>query len=614
MSRLNEYNITKMNNLFSYLLQFILLLLLIVISINQVLGQESPNTWQCVKYYPQNNEQNINPDTQLKLIFPTPPTLGMSGIIYIYEASSNTLIDSIDMSIPPGPKNSRTPAPYDKMVYKNDPWDPANGYTRANPPPVLPPLESQYQRKYIGGTKESDVYHFYPVLIDENTAIITLHQQLEYDKTYYVRVDKGIFSYMGKDSLMITHDHEWKFSTKKSSPALEVNQFVVAADGSGDFNTIQGALEFIPDNHSSKMRLLIKNGTYYEIIYVRNKKNVIILGENRDSVIIAYPNNGFLNARPTTGSREEMISKFRNRRSIFALDNCNDILLINLTIFSIGDAPAQNEGLLIKGDRNIVFNVTIVGSGDALQANGNIYIENSSIKGFGDNVLGHGAVFFKNCDFISTYGPHLWVRNSKENHGNVLLNCTLRTVGNIETVIARAPGSQNYSFPYAEAVLINCKLHGIRPEGWGQVGPDKSNLRYWEYNSRSLTDESPIDVSQRVSYSKQLTLKNDSLTIANYSNPSYILDGWIPSFAPIIIRQPNAKTAKVGENVEFSIEVASIPDPVYQWYKDGVAIKDAQSPILKIDDVCLQNMGDYWVQVNNDYGINTSKKVSLKVL
>ena len=90
-----------------------------------------------------------------------------------------------------------------------------------------------------------------------------------------------------------------------------------------------------------------------------------------------------------------MIKRFRNRRSVFAAHNSNGIKLLNFSVISIGDAPAQAEGLLVRGDEILVENVTIDASGDALQATGKIYMENVSIKGDGDNVLGYGAVFLK---------------------------------------------------------------------------------------------------------------------------------------------------------------------------------------------------------------------------
>ena len=50
-------------------------------------------------------------------------------------------------------------------------------------------------------------------------------------------------------------------------------------------------------------------------------------------------------------------------------------------------------------------------------------------------------------------------------------------------------------------------------------------MHHWEFNSTNLSDGTPVDVSQRKAESKQLTKERDADTIANYSNPAYVL-GW----------------------------------------------------------------------------------------
>ena len=144
---------------------------------------------------------------------------------------------------------------------------------------------------------------------------------------------------------------------------------------------------------------------------------------------------------------------------------------------------------------------------------------------------------------------HLWVRNTKANHGNVLLNCTLRTIGDVETTIARAPNSNGKTYPYVEAVLINCKLEGIRPEGWGKTADTTDDIRYWEFNSTNLVDNKPADIRQRSAVSKQLTLEKDAALINNYKDPAYVLGGWIPVMAPVITSQLASMSIQKGQSV-----------------------------------------------------------------
>lgn len=557
--------------------------------------------------FPVNNATEINPDIQLKLTFSEKPILNNSGEIRIYDAQNDSLVDLLDLSIPPGPKNNRAPAPYDSMIY-------------ASVPDVLytvraPDTSSThvYQKNYIGGHSEADAYHFYPVLIHENTATICLHNnRLGYNKTYYVKIDPQTFSLNSGIFQGITEKKGWTFTTKKNPPSLDSDWLVVSADGTGDFNTVQGAIDFIPENNPERKTIFIKNGRYEEIVYFRNKENVTFLGEDQEKVLICYANNGVFNNKIMSPD-PALAHGYHNLRTVFALNSSSGIRLANFTIRSLGEKPAQAEALLLKGEKIIVNHVNIEGSGDALQATGTIYISDSKIQGFGDNVLGYGAVFFKNCDFVSTYGPHMWIRNSDANHGNVCVNCTFRTIGDVFTTIARTNDNHGDGYPYCESVIIDCALEGIKPEGWSAKGKGITHIHYWEHNSINLSDGKPVDVSQRSSITRQLTMEKDSAIINNYKNPTYVLGGWTPSMAPLILTQPVSKKVEKGETAMIGVEVAAVPEATYQWLKDGKPIKGATRTTLKIEHANINDTGTYTVAINNNAGNFISGKAVLTI-
>ncbi|MCD8186357.1 MAG: pectinesterase family protein, partial [Rikenellaceae bacterium] len=365
-------------------------------------------------------------------------------------------------------------------------------------------------------------------LLDGNVArIYPHHHRLEYGRSYYVLIDSGVFTLPDGGEFEIQDKKQWTFTVKAEGPAADASRIVVSADGTADFTTVQGAIDFLPKGQPAPVTIFIRNGIYEEIINCVNRHQLKIIGEDREKVIIRYPNNGVFNTKIV--SPDPLQNKgCHNMRAVMAVYDSSEMMVADLTLHCMGEAPAQAEALLIKGDKMIVDNVSMEGSRDALQANGRIYVRNSKIQGFGDNVLGDGAVFSQDCDFVSTYGPHLWVRNTDKNHGNVLVNCTLRTIGDVQTHIARAPDNHGIQYPYCEAVLIDCKLDGIRPEGWGRVTENPVHVRYWEYNSTDLHTGQPVDVSQRHPASRQLTMENDAQLIASYRDPAYVLEGWTP--------------------------------------------------------------------------------------
>ncbi len=561
---------------------------------------------------PANNAQNVNPDTHLVITFPDQPNLGSSGQVRIYDAADDRLIDTLDLSIPPGPTEpDKTKVPYTPIPYQYLPGKFTNANTRPGTPSgAALPTPDTYQLTIIGGF--TDAFHFYPVIIHGSTATIYPHNNLlEYNKTYYIQIDPEVLTTPDNSFPGINDKTAWTFSTKTAPPPANSQYLTVSADGSGSFNTVQGAIDSTPDYSTKPITIFIKNGDYEEIVYFRNKSNLTIIGESRENVIVHYANNEVFNPHPLNVATNEWPGTFPSRRAAFMVDHSTDINLVNMTIMTT--AKGQAEGLLLAGERIICSDLTIVGDGDALQSNGPVYLKNCSVTGGGDIVLGRGPTFFDRCRMYSTGYVYMWIRNTEANHGNIFLNCSFKTLNGRQTEIARAPQNKKYNYPHAEAVLLNCALEGISPVGWGRICDDCTNIHYWEYNSTSLADGTPVDTSQRHPASRQLKMPDDAETIINYSTPAYILGGWQPQLAPLILSQPDNLTVQPGHTAELSVKTAAVPDPVCQWYKNGTAITGCTKPTLKIKNADANDSGQYTVTFTNDSGSCTSRPIALTV-
>ncbi len=70
-----------------------------------------------------------------------------------------------------------------------------------------------------------------------------------------------------------------------STTAFAENEIIVAQDGSGNFKSIQEAINSLPAEGKGQRVIVIKKGTYREKLFV--EKNFITLrGENRDETTI----------------------------------------------------------------------------------------------------------------------------------------------------------------------------------------------------------------------------------------------------------------------------------------------------------------------------------------
>ncbi|MDE6407783.1 MAG: hypothetical protein K2K48_03270 [Anaeroplasmataceae bacterium] len=464
--------------------------------------------------FPENNSKNVCIDTELILTFDEKPILNEKGFIKVFDYNTDKLIDCIDLSLPAGPtKSKQNPlADYIKKPYeyKNDVV--TNKNTIAGTPSAdYIKSDEKYQLTIIGGF--SDGFHFYPAYVKENSVHIQLHQNLlEYNRKYYVLIDcdivQGFKGFSKKD--------DWTFSTKHSFPATK--NLTVSKNGNGDFRTVQGALDFIPNHIDKKSHytIFVENGDYQELVYFRNKDYVTIIGESRDGVIIHYANNEVFNPHPELIKTNERPGTFPSRRAAFAIDNCTHIVLKNLTIKN--DAYGQAEGLLVNGKNNYFKNVHIIGSGDALQTNGSAYYDNCIIDGHGDTILGRGPTYFYKTT-INSINAFMWIRNTKENHGNIFVKCIFNGKGE-DAVIARLPNNHGQQYPDAECVLIDCELNNIPPIGFDPI--DTLTVNLCEYNSHDKQGN-PIDMSLRHKIVKALVLERDAKIIENYSNYQYVL-------------------------------------------------------------------------------------------
>ena len=468
--------------------------------------------------FPANGAVGVNVDTHLRITFPEAPVIGTSGWIRIYDVDSGAYVDSLDLSVPAGPTESRTYAP--DIDYTQVPYDysrtevPTNRNTvPGTPSGTAEPTPPEYQLTIIGGF--TDAFHFHPVLVRGHTAVIYPHNNvLEYGHKYRVDIDKGIFPAMpGK----------WTFTTAAEPPSL-TDTLVVDASGAGDFCTLQGALDLIPDFSPDPVVIRVMPGDYEEIVYVRNKAHVTILGSGADVTRVHYANNEVFNPHPLTVKTNERAGTFPQRRAAVAFDHCADLVLRDITFAT--DLMGQAEGLFLNGDRIALYGVHIIGDGDALQANGTIYLEGCEIDGGGDTILGRGSLFAYRSAFRNRGGPFTWVRNFKPAHGDVFVECTFESTTDVPADYGRSIFNHGSTYPDAEMVLLDCRVRNLHPLGWSALGEPTVNML--EYNTLDMDSGEPVDVSGRHKYSRQLVLPRDAGLIDSYRNPGYVLAGWEP--------------------------------------------------------------------------------------
>jgi hypothetical protein len=90
----------------------------------------------------------------------------------------------------------------------------------------------------------------------------------------------------------------------------------------------------------------------------------------------------------------------------------------------------------------------------------------------------------------------------------------------------------------------------------------------------------------------------------------FSVDTWLPT--PWIVEQPLDQSVAAGAEVTFKVNV-NVWEPLYQWFKDGVAIEGARTASYTIQSAKVSDSGRYSLQITTESGSVTSREAILTV-
>jgi pectinesterase len=303
-------------------------------------------------------------------------------------------------------------------------------------------------------------------------------------------------------------------------------ELTVAQDGSGDFKTIQEAINKVRDHAEKRVVITIKSGLYNEkVVIPAFKRNITLKGEDNQKTIISY--NDY-SGKPFRGIDVTGDTKFSTYTSYTLFIQGNDCNIENLTIENTSGKVGQAVALHTEGDRIAVKNCLILGNQDTLYlAKGGTrnYFENCYINGTTDFIFGAATVYFYNCTLESLSNSFITAASTTQfdTYGFVFVDCKLTAKdSSVNQVFLGRPWR-----PYAKTVYINTEMGAqIVPIGWDPWKGDKNftdkekTTFYAEYGSKG---EGVKDLSKRASWAHQLQ-KSD---LKKYDLDK-VLNGWNP--------------------------------------------------------------------------------------
>ncbi|NDV77982.1 pectin esterase [Dysgonomonas sp. 511] len=275
--------------------------------------------------------------------------------------------------------------------------------------------------------------------------------------------------------------------------AQEKTEYIVDRNGTGDFRTIQEAINAVRTaDPRGQITIQVKKGVYKEkLILPPHVTNVRIVGEDRDKTIINYDDHANINKMGTFKTHTFLLSG-------------NDVILENLTVENSSQPLGQAVALHIEGDRVILRNCRLLGHQDTLYAGrdgARQYFENCYIEGTTDFIFGPSTAWFEGCTIHCKSNSYITAANTPQNikYGYIFNNCTVTTADNVSAVYLGRPWRA-----YSMTLFMNCTLpKGIKPEGWNnwRNAENEKTASYMEYNNKG----EGANTANRVKWAKILT-------------------------------------------------------------------------------------------------------------
>ena len=298
----------------------------------------------------------------------------------------------------------------------------------------------------------------------------------------------------------------------------EETALVVAADGSGQFKTVQAAIEAIPEGNTQPRLIVIKPGTYQEQVVIKESKPFITLrGAEKDARKTTLTFNRYATIEDPKARGKRVAVAGSETVSIQA----DHFTAENITFENTAGRVAAAMAVRTTGDRQIFRNCRFLGWQDTLCVNGKrMYFHDCYAEGRVDFVFGSATAVFENCHLHATDGGVITAASTKPEtpFGLVFLKC--RVTCKEDRSYLGAPWQVG-----AAIAFIGCELgENLWPQGWTEWRGETHHqtARFVEYKNTGPG----AHPDKRPPWTRQLSdAEAKSYTVENILSGT---DGWNP--------------------------------------------------------------------------------------
>ncbi|KAM7280345.1 hypothetical protein ACFE04_007479 [Oxalis oulophora] len=246
----------------------------------------------------------------------------------------------------------------------------------------------------------------------------------------------------------------------------------VNPDGTGDFKTINEAVDAAPDKIDSSKGyfvIYIVAGVYEELVSIsKQKKNLMMIGDGIDKTII-------------TGSRNVVDGSTTFSSATFAVSGRNFIAKDITFQNTAGPTKHQAVAVLNHADMSTFYRCSFVGYQDTLYAHSlRQFYRECDIYGTIDFIFGNSASVFQNCNIfprkpsdnqfnaITAQGR----TDPNQNTGISIHNCTIKATTDLQTSTIKTYLGRPWK-EYSRTVYVESSMDNlIDPAGWREWSGD----------------------------------------------------------------------------------------------------------------------------------------------
>jgi pectinesterase len=296
-------------------------------------------------------------------------------------------------------------------------------------------------------------------------------------------------------------------STVSPCDGAEALVKTVKPDGSGQFTSIQAAIDSVPNRTSFPVIIEIAPGRYQGRVEIPKNKSFVTLRGMGDQ-----PSEVWIGSALKTDERGVLSAQ------------ADDFRCEHLTIEYTGDTSADPQGgLYSDGKRQVMEDCDVKGWHNAVEVRNETYFHFCRIQGGSDIISGAGTAVFDACDIVSLRGNGGCIaapRTPKNvEFGFVFLDCRL-VKGNIA---AASVSLMRPWGPDGHTAFVRCVMDDhIAPAGWAAWDGRENTCRAEEFGSVA-PDGAAINLTARAPWLRRIPEQDAShLTIRN------IFPGWDP--------------------------------------------------------------------------------------